>query len=39
MARVLSPLELAKVAGHKDLKMLISVYYREDVATLADRLG
>jgi len=38
LAKVLTPLELAKVAGHKDMAMLIRVYYREDVATLVDKL-
>lgn len=38
MASKLSVLELAKVSGHKDLKMLSTVYYREDPANLAAKL-
>ncbi|MDE2470344.1 MAG: site-specific integrase [Bradyrhizobium sp.] len=34
MASKLNVLELAKVSGHKDLKMLSQVYYREDPANL-----
>lgn len=38
LSKVLSPLQLAKVAGHKDMQMLISTYYREDVADLVAKL-
>ena len=38
MASKLTVLELAKVSGHKDLKMLSYVYYREDPANLAEKL-
>ena len=38
LARKLDPLDLARMSGHKDLKMLISVYYREDAASIAKRL-
>jgi integrase len=34
-----NPLELAKISGHRDLKMLLNVYYRPDVSTFADRMG
>ncbi|MCI4427745.1 MAG: site-specific integrase [Burkholderiales bacterium] len=39
MAKKLSVLELAKVSGHRDLRILSAVYYREDAANLADKLG
>lgn len=38
LARIFTPLELAKISGHKDLNLLSRVYYREDVASLADKL-
>ena len=31
----LSPLQLAKVSGHKDLKMILNVYYRETAEDIA----
>jgi integrase len=33
-----NPLELAKVTGHRDLKVLISTYYAPDVSEMADAL-
>jgi integrase len=38
LSKVLSPLQLAKVAGHKDMQMLINCYYRENVADLVAKL-
>lgn len=38
MAKKLNPLELARVTGHKDLKMLL-VYYQESAAEIAKKLG
>ena len=37
LARKLNPLELARVTGHKDLKMLL-VYYQESASDIAKRL-
>ena len=37
-SKVLTPLELAKMLGHKNLSML-QVYYRESVEDIADKLG
>jgi integrase len=39
MAPKVTVLELAKISGHKDLRILQSVYYREDPANIADKLG
>lgn len=39
MAKVLSPMQLAKVTGHKDLNLLLNVYYKEDIEGIADLLG
>ncbi|MDE1999317.1 MAG: site-specific integrase [Burkholderiales bacterium] len=39
LARRLNVLELARMTGHKDLRMLSAVYYREDAAVLAGKLG
>lgn len=38
LAKKLEPMDLAKVSGHKDLKMLLNVYYRADAEALADLL-
>ncbi len=38
MARKVSVLELAKISGHRDLRILQAVYYREDPANLAAKL-
>ena len=37
LARKLNPLELARMVGHKDLKMLL-VYYNESADEIAKRL-
>lgn len=40
MAKIFTnPLDLAKVSGHKDLRILLNVYYRPSVDDLADRLN
>jgi integrase len=40
MAKSLSnPMDLAKVSGHKDLRILLSVYYAPDMEAMADRIG
>ena len=39
MAPKVTVLELAKISGHKDLRILQNVYYREDPANIADKLG
>ncbi|WP_027469163.1 tyrosine-type recombinase/integrase [Deefgea rivuli] len=39
LAKKLSPMELAKVSGHRDLRILLNTYYREDPASLVDKLG
>lgn len=38
LSRVLSPLELARMSGHRDLRMLMT-YYRETAEQIAERLG
>lgn len=38
LAKIFSPMELAKVTGHKDLRMLLNVYFKADSESLADRL-
>lgn len=38
LAKKLNVLDLARVTGHRDLNMLIKVYYRESAADLARRL-
>jgi hypothetical protein len=32
-------MELAKVSGHKDLRILLNTYYRVTAEELADKLG
>jgi len=39
LADKLSPLELAKMLGHKDLRMTLNVYYQADPEKVADKLG
>lgn len=39
LSRKLDPLTLARVLGHKDLDMLVRVYYRESIEDIAGRLG
>lgn len=39
MAKVLSVMELAKVSGHRDLRVLQNVYYTPAVEDIADKLG
>ncbi len=39
LSRKLDVLELARVSGHKDLKMLLNVYYRPSINDLAKKLG
>ena len=38
LSKKLNPMDLAKLTGHKDLKMLLEVYYRADAEDLADLL-
>ena len=38
LARKVDPLSLAKISGHTDLKILLSVYYRPDPGDLADMI-
>ncbi|OGT57501.1 MAG: hypothetical protein A3E01_08155 [Gammaproteobacteria bacterium RIFCSPHIGHO2_12_FULL_63_22] len=38
LAKKLSPLELAKMIGHRDLKMLLNVYYKADMEEVAKKL-
>lgn len=38
LARVLSPMQLAKVTGHKDLSIPLNTYYKESAADIADLL-
>ena len=39
LAKKLPPMELAKMVGHKDLKMTLNVYYQIDAEDIAKRLG
>ncbi len=39
LAEKLEPMELAKVTGHRDLRMLLNVYYGIQAEDLADKLG
>jgi len=39
LATKFQPMELAKISGHRDLNMLLNVYYRPTPEELADRLG
>lgn len=34
-----NPLDLARVSGHKDLSILLKVYYAPTIDDLADKLG
>lgn len=38
LARKLTPLELAKMVGHKDLRMTLNVYYKQDAESVAAKL-
>lgn len=38
LARKLTPFELAKMVGHKDLRMTLNVYYKQDAEAVADKL-
>lgn len=38
LARKLTPLELAKMVGHKDLRMTLNVYYKQDAEAVAAKL-
>lgn len=38
LAKKLEPMELARVTGHKDLKLLLSTYYSVNADDLADKL-
>ena len=38
LADKLTPMELAKMVGHKDLRMTLNVYYRSDPEKVADKL-
>jgi len=39
LSRKVDPMTLAKISGHRDLKILLSTYYRETAAQIAQRLG
>lgn len=39
LAKKLSPMELAKVSGHRDLRILLNVYYAPDMEAMAARIG
>ncbi len=40
MAKTLTnPMDLAKVSGHKDLRILLNTYYSPDMDAMADRIG
>lgn len=38
LSKKLPVLELAKISGHRDLKILLNTYYAPDVSSLADKL-
>ncbi len=39
LSKKLGAMELAKMVGHRDLKMTLNVYYKVDAADIAERLG
>ncbi|UOF80914.1 integrase [Caudoviricetes sp.] len=39
LAKILNPYELSKMLGHKDLNMVLRVYYSQDAAETARKLG
>lgn len=39
LAKKLDPLELAKMVGHRDLRMTLNVYYQQDAEETAAKLG
>jgi integrase len=39
LAKIFSPMETAKISGHKDLRILLNTYYRVTAEELADKLG
>lgn len=39
LSKLLDVLELAKMTGHRDLKILLNTYYKSDAADVAKRLG
>lgn len=38
LAQKLTPMELAKMVGHKDLRMTLNVYYKQDAESVAAKL-
>ena len=38
LAKIYSPMELAKISGHRDLRILLNTYYAPTVEDLADKL-
>ena len=39
LSKKLDPFELAKMAGIRDMKIMLNVYYKADPATIAEKLG
>lgn len=39
LSKKIDSLALAKMLGHRDLRMLLNVYYKEDAASLVEKLG
>lgn len=39
LAKIFQPMELAKISGHKDLRILLNTYYRVTADELADKMG
>ena len=39
MSKKVEVLTLAKISGHRDLKILLNTYYRESMEAVADLLG
>lgn len=39
LAKIFSPLELAKITGHRDLRILLNTYYQASPSEWADRLA
>jgi integrase len=39
LASKVGALQLAKISGHKDLRILLNTYYREDMSELVDQIG
>lgn len=39
LAKILTPFELAKVSGHRDLRILLQTYFRESAENIAEKIN